>query len=147
MKLTLVRQASVGGATLGRLYIDGVYACATLEDEVREVAGKPVVDWKIKNVTAIPSGVYRVVLENSARFGPDTPTLLDVPGFQYIRMHAGNTSEDTEGCILLGLRASATTLVGGTSRPAVQLVKNEIRGAIARGEKVTIDISNAVMAA
>ena len=81
-------------------------------------------------------------LEDSPRFGTDTLTLHDVPGFQYIRMHAGNTSADTEGCILLGLRATECTLVGGTSRPAVALVRDEVRSAIDRGEAVHITISN-----
>jgi hypothetical protein len=143
MKLTLQRRPSIGGATIGKLYIDGVYACATLEDEVREIEGVPVSAWKIKGATAIPSGEYRVTLEDSGRFGPDTLTIHDVPGFQYIRMHAGNTSADTEGCPLLGMQSTETTLIGGTSRPAVALVKSEVQQAIRAGETVTIDINNA----
>ena len=142
MKLTVLRAPSHGGATIGKLYIDGVFACNTLEDEVREIAGQPVHEWKIKGCTAIPVGVYRVTLESSPRFGPDTLTLLDVPGFQYIRVHAGNTASDTEGCLLLGLRTTDVSLVGGTSRPAVELVKREVRAAIERGEIVEIDIQN-----
>jgi hypothetical protein len=111
MKLTVIREPSQGGATIGKMFIDGVFACFTLEDEVREVEGQPVSEWKIKGATAIPAGSYRVTLEHSARFGPDTPTINDVPGFQYIRMHAGNTAADTEGCLLLGLFASKTTLL------------------------------------
>lgn len=90
MKLAIHRRPSVGGATIGKLYIDGVYACCTLEDEIREIEGQPVADWKIKGATAIPAGVYRVTLEHSNRFGADTLTLHDVPGFTSIRMHAGN---------------------------------------------------------
>lgn len=141
MKLTVLRTPSHGGATIGKLYIDGVFACNTLEDEVREIAGQPVHEWKIKGCTAIPVGTYRVMLENSPRFGPDTLTLLDVPGFQYIRVHAGNTANDTEGCILLGL-STGVSLLGGTSRPAVKLVKQEVKAAISRGEVVEIDIQN-----
>lgn len=147
MKLTIIRAASVGGATLGKLYIDGVFACHTLEDEVREVEGEPVAAWKIKGATAIPAGDYRVTLEPSARFGPDTLTINDVPGFQYIRMHPGNTSADTEGCILLGMQATQVTLIGGTSRPAVELVKGEVRAALARGEIVTVSVGATVEAA
>lgn len=147
MKLTLQRLPSEGGATLGKLFIDGVFASHTLEDEVRELPGVPVAAWKIKGATAIPSGSYRVTLEPSARFGPDTLTLHDVPGFQYIRMHAGNTSADTEGCVLLGMQASATTLIGGTSRPAVALVKSRVAMALDAGEEVWIDVANAGMTA
>lgn len=143
MKLTLTRRASKGNCTIGRLHIDDVFACATLEDVVREVDGQPVSAWKVKGATAIPVGAYRVTLENSPRFGMDTLTLNDVPGFEYIRMHAGNTSDDTEGCILLGMQATETSLIGGTSRPAVALVKDEVRKAIKRGESVSITVSNA----
>lgn len=142
MKLKVIREASQGGATLGRLYIDEVFACYTLEDEVREVVGEPVGNWKIHGATAIPAGHYRVTIENSARFGPETLTIPDVPGFKYIRMHAGNTSADTEGCLLLGMRATAVSLVGGTSRPAVALVKAKVNTALRSGQSVSIDISN-----
>lgn len=143
MKLTLTRRASKGHCTIGRLHIDGAFACATLEDEVREIDGQPVSTWKIKGKTAIPQGVYRVSLEYSPTFGADTLTIHDVPGFTGIRMHAGNTADDTEGCPLLGMQATETSLIGGTSRPAVTLVKDEVRKAIKRGESVTITVSNA----
>lgn len=142
MKLTLQRRESTGGATIGKLFIDGVYACCTLEDEIREVPGQPVESWKVHGKTAIPAGEYRVTLEDSGRFGPDTLTINDVPGFKYIRMHAGNTSADTEGCPLLGMQATETTLIGGTSRPAVALVKGEVMRAIERGERVSIEVRN-----
>ena len=142
MRLLVQRSPSVGGATIGKLYIDGDFACHTLEDEVREIAGQPVQAWKIHGATAIPAGAYRVTLETSPRFGFDTPTLHDVPGFQYIRMHAGNTSDHTEGCLLLGMRATDVSLVGGTSRPAVALIKSELRRAIDHGETIIIEIIN-----
>jgi hypothetical protein len=144
MKLNLKRRESRGGATIGSLYIDGVFACYTLEDEVREIEGEPVSAWKIKGATAIPSGQYAVTLEDSARFGPDTLTVNDVPGFVAIRMHAGNTAADTEGCPLLGMAVTMAGIVGGTSRPAVNLVKGHVLAAIGRGEDVAIDVSNAV---
>lgn len=144
MKITLQRQPSRGGATIGELAIEGTFCCYTLEDEIREVEGEPVEAWKVKGATAIPAGEYRVTLEHSSRFGPDTLTISNVPGFQYIRMHAGNTSADTEGCPLLGMAATSHSLQGGSSRPAVALVKGQVRQAIAAGEVVMIDISNPV---
>lgn len=140
--LVVNRRPSVGGSTLGEMLEDGVRLCYTLEDEIREVVGQPVSEWKVHGCTAIPSGRYPVVLQNSPRFGPETPTLLDVPGFSYIRMHAGNTSEDTEGCLLLGLQAGTHTLVGGTSRPAVALVRARILAAVKAGRLVYVDINN-----
>lgn len=142
MKITVQRQPSQGGATIGKLSIDGEFACYTLEDEIREVEGEPVASWKIKGATAIPAGEYSVTLENSARFGADTLTINNVPGFVAIRMHAGNTSEDTEGCLLLGMAATGHSLQGGTSRPAVALIKSQVQRALIEGQTVMIEISN-----
>ena len=144
MNITVQREPSIGGATLGQLFVDQRFVCHTLEDEVRELPGVPVADWKIKGATAIPSGTYAITLELSNRFGPDTLTINNVPGFSAIRMHAGNTSADTEGCLLLGMATTDHTIVGGTSRPAVQIVKDLVREALALGEAVTITITNAV---
>lgn len=142
MKLTLNRRPSLGGATIGELLADGKFLCYTLEDEIREVPGVPVGHWKIKDATAIPAGRYRVTLEDSPRFGKGTMTINAVPGFSAIRIHGGNTHEHTEGCPLLGLKVTTTTIVGGTSGPAVKLAKDAVRAALASGQQVWIDINN-----
>ena len=114
--------------TIGQLYLDGEFFCFTLEDVVREVAGQPVEKWKIPNETAIPTGTYEITLENSPRFGPDTLTIKNVPGFSGIRMHEGNTDKDTEGCIILGYKlASNGTVQYGTTRPAVADLKAKLK--------------------
>lgn len=142
MNLILQRRSSVGGATIGELMLDGIRICYTLEDEIREVDGQPVSEWKIKGQTAIPSGRYRITLEDSPRFGADTLTVNDVPGFVGVRMHGGNTHENTEGCPLLGYQVTSTTIVGGTSGPAVKEVKAMVKEAIEAGLEVWLDINN-----
>jgi len=142
MKLTLNRRPSLGGATIGELLEDGTRLCYTLEDEIRERVGEPVANWKVKGATAIPAGEYRVTLEHSPRFGPDTLTINGVPGFVGVRIHGGNRHEDTEGCPLLGLRVTDTTIVGGSSAPAVGLVKARVRAALASGQHVLLTINN-----
>lgn len=102
MLLTLQREASVWGCTHGVLSVDEVFECYTLEDAIREVAGKPVAEWKVQNETAIPSGKYRVIIDHSEHFGKMLPHVLDVPGFAGVRIHSGNTAADTEGCVLVG---------------------------------------------
>lgn len=146
MLLNIRRRPSIGGATIGALHDagSGVFLCYTLEDEIREQAGVPVAAWKIKGATAIPAGKYRITLEKSPRFGPDTITLHDVPGFDFIRMHGGNKAEDTEGCPLVGFQVTSSSIVGGTSGPALKMVKAHIKAAIQRGESVWIDIQNPV---
>jgi hypothetical protein len=147
--LTLQRTTPAGAPrTFGELRTeDGRRLCYTLEDEVRELPGVPVHEWKIKGATAIPSGRYRVTLEYSPRFGPGTLTLNDVPGFDGVRMHAGNTENDTEGCPLLGMAVCPVGIVGGTSRFAVALVKHLVLAAIDDGEEVYLDVVNATATA
>lgn len=94
MKLQLKRVFKGETYTIGKLYVDGVFVCDTLEDKVRDV--------KIKHETAIPAGTYEVVLSLSARFKRILPRLLNVPGFDGILIHPGNDKDDTSGCILVG---------------------------------------------
>lgn len=83
--------------TIGKLYIDGHYLCDTLEDTVRPAGTK------IAGKTAIPAGTYRVKKTMSPRFKKILPEIMNVRGFTGVRIHAGNTAADTDGCLLLGL--------------------------------------------
>lgn len=94
MHLTLQRQFLKDDRTLGELLLDGQHFAWTLEDAVR--------DRKIPNETAIPEGVYEVVVTYSNRFKKPLPLLLKVPNFEGVRFHGGNGPDDTEGCILIG---------------------------------------------
>lgn len=141
MQLTLLSNPSNGGATIGDLSVDEVWTCHTLEDEVREIPGEPVANWKIYGRTAIPAGRYRVTLEYSGKFGADTMSVNDVPGYTYVRIHPGNTAADTDGCIILGMRATDVSIVAGTSKPAVDHVKSLVRAAIERGEEAWLTVT------
>lgn len=134
MNLLLQRQPSRDGCTIGRLAVDGVFDCWTLEDVVRDGP-------KIAHQTAIPAGRYRVDITLSARFGRMLPVLLNVPGFEGIRIHPGNTSADTEGCILVGQDRANASIV--SSRLALGALQPKIAGAIAHHEDVFITIENA----
>ena len=95
MKLRLERFEFGDTFTIGKFYIDGVFHCFSLEDKVRQ--GE-----KVNGQTAIPNGTYSVIIDVSTRFGKQLPHILGVPNFTGVRIHPGNTSKDTEGCILLG---------------------------------------------
>lgn len=97
MIVKVVRSFKGPEYTIGKLYIDGAYFCDTLEDTVRPKGEK------VYGKTAIPSGMYRVKKTMSPRFKKVLPEVLEVEGFSGVRIHAGNTAKDTEGCILLGL--------------------------------------------
>ena len=96
MKLTLQRKHGTKCYTDGTLSIDGVFFCDTVEDQERPV--------KIAGQTAIPVGTYKVIINQSARFKKMMPLLLNVQSFEGVRIHAGNTAKDTEGCILVGMK-------------------------------------------
>ena len=106
LNLTLKRVALKETYTIGKLYVDGVYFCDTLEDKVRDYnkdgdlldAGET----KIFGETAVPYGRYKVILNLSPRFKKILPRLLGVKHFDGILIHPGNTSKDSHGCILVG---------------------------------------------
>ncbi len=140
MELKLTRDSDqLQHRTFGQLFVDGAKQCETLEDPVREVEGATVDNWKIKGDTAIPRGRYRVIVNHSNRFKRDLPLLLNVPGFEGIRIHAGNTEADTEGCILVGTKRPATSIL--ESRIAFNELFADIQEALANGEQVWMTIA------
>ena len=127
--------------TIGFISIEGKFQCWTCEDAVREVEGKTVNEWKVYGETAIPYGEYNVLITMSSRFKRMLPLIENVPGFTGIRIHPGNTFEDTEGCILPG----RIQIPGGVgeSKLAFAPLYSTIFTRLQRGEKVSLRIMNA----
>lgn len=133
-------------STLGLLYIDGHFACYTLEDAVREE--------KIQGETCIPVGVFRITLKKEGgqnhRYSQKFPKihrgmlqLNDVPNFEFVHIHVGNTRKDTDGCILLGDGSNNNQFEEGfvsSSSKAYQRVYSVVAYAIEEGEDVWIEI-------
>ena len=117
--------------TIGELSIDGAFECWTLEDVVR--------DEKIPGETAIPSGTYNVIITMSNRFKRELPLLENVPNFTGVRIHPGNTSEDTEGCILVGRGKTDKTVT--ESKAAFNALYGKIQQGLNDGDTVTIEIA------
>jgi hypothetical protein len=140
MFLHLARKPSYKGATIGALAINGIFQSWVCEDEIREVAGQPVEQWKIPGKTAIPAGTYKVILTMSARFGVVLPLLVNVPGYTGVRIHAGNVSADTDGCLLPGLTRYENSV--GQSRAACAVLFAALEKAAKAGEAITIEIEN-----
>lgn len=140
MKLTLNRIALRQTYTIGKLYIDDKYFCDTLEDTVRDTNKNGKFDngeKKIKGKTAIPYGTYEIKWTYSPRFKKYTPQLMNVPSFEGIRIHSGNSSTDTEGCLLLGENKKVGMVLN--SRATINKFYPLIKKACSKG-KVTIEI-------
>lgn len=99
IELILSRDLFAADFTLGTLTCGGIRLGYTCEDTDRRLEEGGV---KIPGRTAIPRGRYPVILSYSHRFSKVLPEVKNVPGFVGVRIHAGNTHENTEGCPLLG---------------------------------------------
>ena len=149
MKLNVVRTQFGEEATNGLLFIDGVFECYTLEDQYQEV--------KVMHETCIPEGTYQIKLRNEGgfssrylqKYGDEFHKgmlhIQDVPGFEWILVHQGNTDLHTSGCLILGdtqqdLDKSKRGFIGN-SKDAYKKMYPKVRDALLNGEKVTIEYS------
>ena len=148
MKLDVVRTQFGKDATNGMLFIDGVFECYTLEDEIRDV--------KVYGETAIPEGTYPVEFRKeggfhqrySARYKNAHYGMLEIkniPNFKWVLFHSGNTDENSAGCVLVGdtqqdLDVSKDGFIG-SSRNAYKKMYDKIAVPMVNGEKVTVTIS------
>ncbi len=124
MTLVLERRPASDDVILGQLFVDGRFECFTLE-------GARV---------AIPTGTYPVTITASQRFGRLLPLVNDVPGRTGIRIHAGNTDADTEGCILVGLALARNEVLH--SRPALAGLQSKLAAVLATDGHVWLTIQN-----
>ena len=125
MELILTRIARKAEYTIGRLEDEnGMKVCDTLEPTWRDYKGG---EMKIPRKSAIPEGTYRVVVTKSRRFQKYLPLLVGVPGFEGVRIHSGNTSRDTEGCILVGQNLQVGKVLWSqiTLEKLMRLIENE----------------------
>lgn len=148
MEIRLDRFIHNHNDTVGRMFIDGKFYAYTLEDEHRDV--------KVKGETRIPAGTYEIKLRTEGgfhtryltRFGADFHKgmlhLQNVPGFEFILIHTGNTERDTEGCILVGkeisLHSKGDSIQQSTA--AYKELYPVIRDELLKGNKVEIKIGN-----
>lgn len=137
MNLLVQRYKSTPNATLGRLLIDGVFECFTLEDEFRAV--------KVKGETRIPAGTYKLALRTEGtthfqyakrfpEFHKGMLHVLNVPGFQWILIHIGNTEKDTEGCLLVGADRDEEKMTIGRSTVAYRKMYPKVVSALMAGD-------------
>lgn len=127
--------------TIGNLYINDKFFCNTLEDKNRDLNKNGKFDngeTKVYANTCIPFGIYNVILTVSPKFKRKLPRLLNVPSFEGILIHRGNTNADTAGCILVGENKVVGKVINSTGYELklVELIDDVTH----RGESVTIEI-------
>lgn len=140
MEIIVNRIARKDGYTIGRMSLNNEYFCDTLEDTDRGLKNTMSVDEilskKRKGITAIPTGKYDVILTFSPRFKRVLPLLLSVKGYEGVRVHAGNTNKDTEGCLLIGENKAKGQVLN--SRATLEKLMSILLDCEKRKEKVTI---------
>lgn len=142
MELLLKRIALRDSYTIGKLYINGVYFCDTVEDKVRDLNKDGDLEdegeSKVYAETAIPYGIYKVIVNESPKFKRLLPRLLNVKHFDGILMHRGSSAKSSAGCIIVG----KNTIVGkvtDSEKYELELVKILLE-AQDNKEKITINI-------
>ena len=142
MELRLNRKYLGNDYTIGDLFINEVFYCNTLEDKVRDFNKdgdlNDIGESKVYGETAIPYGTYKIILNKSPKFKRDLPRLLDVPHFEGILIHRGNTAKDSAGCILVGENKIKGMVINST-KYELDLV-NKMREEINKGGTITINI-------
>lgn len=153
MNIYLRRIAKRDTYTIGNIEIAGKRICDTLEDKDRGLTDRQPEDVikriKVHGETAIPTGTYRVDMDSvSPRFGSvafykqvcggKLPRLVGVKGFAGVLIHAGNTAQDTHGCILVGENKQVGTVLN--SRDTFEHLYKLMAQARAKGEEITITI-------
>ena len=141
MKLRLERKYFKETYTIGNLYINGSFFSNTLEDKNRDVNKNGKFDngeTKVYGETCIPFGTYKVILTMSPKFKRELPRLLNVPSFEGVLIHRGNTAKDSAGCILVGENKAVGKVLNST--PYEERLVKMIKNAISRGEEIIIEI-------
>lgn len=131
-KYKLVRYVGTAIFTLGVLFAGGSQY-RSVEDPVRTLTNctQTTCVGKIDGKTAIPAGTYEIRDTYSPRFGKNVLELIGVPGFQGVRIHSGNTADDTEGCLILGLKGTENGVA--ESRAAMAQFNAQTREALKHG--------------
>lgn len=151
MKLLLERFEFTEKSTIGHLYkevpqadgsIEYEWLCYVLEDKCRQEFGKQFgAGTKVYGETAIPYGTYEVIVNMSPKFNKLLPRLLNVPFYDGILMHSGNTAKDTHGCLLCAMDKGDDQVLN--SRKAMDTVIMPTLTEALKKEKVYIEISKA----
>lgn len=142
MEIIVKRVARRDTYTIGKMYLNGEYFCDVLEDRDRGLTQSTPLSTikkiKIPNETAIPTGLYKVIVNMSPKFRRFLPRLLNVPGFEGVLIHRGNSDKDSSGCLLIGENKVKGKVINST------IYENKLVDILSKvqnsGEEITIKI-------
>ena len=140
MKLKVIRETKTDVSTIGRLFVNEKFFCYTLEDKDRGLKQTDTLLYiqakKIFGVTAIPSGTYDLIINQSPKFKRMLPRILNIKGFDGVLMHRGNSADHSLGCILIGYQKGDNAIFESTK------AENDLVNLLLlhREEKHTIEI-------
>lgn len=140
MRLKLLRKYFGEEFTEGKVFVNDGFQCYTVEDKDRKLETSGCED-KVQDKTCIPRGVYKVTISYSTRFKRHLIEVLNVPCFKGIRIHSGNSSKDTEGCIIVGKsNARDDDNWVSESKVAYEALHKKVKQALSAGEEVTLEV-------
>lgn len=144
MNIHIYRKYKKESYTIGRLFIDGQFVCNTLEPKDRGLDQQMSVGdirmCKVRGLTAIPLGRYKVEMSWSVKFKERRPFLIDVPCYTGVMIHEGNTVRSTMGCILVGMNTVKGCVM--ESKRYLAVIMKKICEAGERGEEIQLTIYN-----
>lgn len=142
LHFTLIRKYRKEAYTIGQLFENGVFLCNTIEDRDRglnnNMAASAILKIKVPNETAIPTGTYKLVVSESPKFKRDLIEVVGVPGFVGIRIHKGNTAQDSAGCIIPGINTEKGKVTDSTKYE--ELLTKKVKAAIAKNDDCYLTI-------
>lgn len=145
MEILLIRENFTEEYTEGKMFIDGVYTCDTIEDCDRglnmDMSEDEILKKKVYGKTAIPIGRYKIIIDYSNKYGKMLIHILNVKGFDGIRIHSLNEASQSLGCIGPGVKTAPGWV--SKSRDTYKIIHSKVEEALNRGEEVFITIERA----
>ena len=142
LHLTLIRKYRKETYTIGQLYENGAFLCNTIEDKDRglnsNMSASAILKIKKANETAIPTGTYKLVVSESPKFKRELIEIVGVPGFVGVRVHRGNTAQDSAGCVVPGINSEKGKVTDSTTYE--ELLTKKVKTAIAKNEECYLTI-------
>lgn len=142
LHFTLIRKYRKEAYTIGQLFENGAFLCNTIEDRDRglnnNMSASAILKIKVPGETAIPTGTYRLDVNESPKFKRDLIEIVGVPGYSGVRIHKGNTAQDSAGCVIPGINTEKGKVTDSTKYE--EMLTRKVKAAIAKNDDCFLTI-------